>query len=96
MIGGLEFEWSADKAQVNIRKHKVDFALAAQVLLDPTRLEEPDDSGLPGEQRWTVIGMAEGCVLFVVYTERHETLRLISARQATRREKDEYARALSP
>jgi uncharacterized DUF497 family protein len=49
--------------------------------------------GAPGEQRFVIIGMAEGCVvLFVAYTEREERIRIISARRATQHEQDDYFR----
>lgn len=49
-----------------------------------------DDREDYGEERFILIGMAEGMLLFVVYTERGDRTRLISARQATRHEQDDY------
>jgi hypothetical protein len=43
-----------------------------------------------GEDRFTILGMAEGVILFVVYTERADRIRLISARRATRHEQSDY------
>jgi len=86
------FEWDADKARRNQRKHKVSFETAARVFLDPNRIETYDDRENYGEDRWKTVGLVEVEWLTVVYTLRgdHETIRIISARRADESEKRTY------
>ena len=84
------FEWDEAKAAENYTKHGVSFETAAEVFTDPFAIERLDDREHYGEDRFILIGMAEGAVLTVVYTERDDRLRLISARRATRVEQDDY------
>lgn len=87
----MDYEWSRSKAAQNLRLHGVDFADAIDALEDPNRIEEADDRFDYGEEREIVIGLAHGAVLFVVVTDRGETTRrIISARKATKNEKDRY------
>jgi uncharacterized DUF497 family protein len=89
----LEFEWHAAKAEANIRAHGVSFELATTVFRDPFAVELLDDREDYGEERFVIVGMAEGHILlFVAYTERNERIRIISARRATQSEQDEYYR----
>ena len=83
------FEWDEEKAAANLRKHKVDFRDAARVFGDPYRMETYDAAHSDEEDRYNVIGLVRD-VLFVVYTERRENVRIISARKATRLEKRRY------
>jgi uncharacterized DUF497 family protein len=91
------FSWDAGKALGNLRKHGVSFEEAATVFADPDGLDWDDLEHSLAEQRSTRIGFsASGRVLFVVYTIRRwkhdkETIRIISARQATRKERKAYA-----
>ena len=55
-------------------------------------MEGFDDGGPYGEDRFTIIGMVEGVILFVAYAERAHRIRLISARRATRHEQNDYYR----
>ena len=87
---GVEFEWYPAKAQANLRKHKVPFLLACEVFKDCSRLERLDVSSDYGEERWTVLGRVEQTILFVVYTQRGQRIRLISARRANRDEQRKY------
>jgi uncharacterized DUF497 family protein len=83
-------EWDPTKAQQNLRKHGVSFADAVTVLEDERALTDRDVSS-EEEERWVTMGIdAEGRVLVVVYTWRGESLRLISARSATRAERRVY------
>ena len=86
----LQLEWDEDKEKINISKHGIDFETASHVFLDPNRMEYYDEahSG-EGEDRYITIGFA-GNILTVVYTERVKALRIISARLATRREREAY------
>ena len=71
--------------------HHIRFETAALVFSDPLRIERRDDSegNTTGEERWQTLGMVKK-VLFVVYTERGEKTRIISARAATKAEKRSY------
>jgi len=84
------FEWDDAKAQENYAKHGIDFERACWAFADPFAIERLDERADYGEDRFILIGMAEGVVLFVVYTERHGRFRLISARRAIKREQDDY------
>ena len=81
------------KAEANLRTHGVSFGLAETVFKDPFAIELVDDREDYGEERFVIIGMAEGHILlFVAYTEREARIRIISARRATQHEQDEYFR----
>jgi uncharacterized DUF497 family protein len=83
----LEFEWHNAKADI----HGVSFDLAKTVFKDPFAIERLDDRADYGEERFVMIGMAEGnFLLCVAYTEREERIRIISARWATQYEQDDY------
>jgi uncharacterized DUF497 family protein len=85
-------KWDPEKAAANLRDHRVDFADVMGVFEDPYALtrEDPD---APGEQRFVTVGLDFlGRILVVVYTYRGERIRPISARRATRREREHYAR----
>ena len=88
-LEGLIIEWDDNKAALNWKKHKIYFEDAARVFLDDNRIDEFDEEHSDFEERRKVIGMVEN-ILFVVYTERGEKLRLISARNAMRKEKEDY------
>ena len=82
-------EWDPRKAAANRKRHRVDFADAATVLHDEQAITVRDDEG--DEERYVTIGMdALGNVLVVVYTWRGERPRLISARNATPQEREQY------
>ena len=89
----MEFEWNTDKAEINLRKHRVSFEDAARVFLDPDRIETFDGRNEYGEDRWKTLGLVEPAVLAVVYTVRAkvgEVIRLISARKADSHERAQY------
>lgn len=76
-----------------MQAHGVSFDLAKTVFNDPFAIERLDDREDYGEERFVLIGMAEGhVVLYVAYTEREERIRIISARGATQHEQDDYFR----
>lgn len=85
----LEFEWDEEKERANIKKHGIPFGVAAKVFGDVNRIEIYDKAHSIEEDRYITIGMA-GDILFVVYTERHPRIRLISARLATAKERGMY------
>ncbi len=84
----MDFEWDPEKARSNQRWHGVSFEEATYVFEDLHLLEVFDDSA--SEERFIAIGLAGPTVLVVVYTERGNRIRIISARRATKREKDAY------
>ncbi len=87
----LEFERHDGKAEANLKTHGVSFELATTVFKDPFGVELVDDREDYGEERFVLIGMAEGDVLlFVAYTERAQRIRIISARRVTQHEQDDY------
>ena len=88
----MEIVWNPNKAATNLRKHGVSFEEAATALLDPMALAHEDEDS-DDEPRWVLVGMsAHPRLLTVVYTLRgEETIRLISARRATREEGEYYA-----
>jgi hypothetical protein len=87
----LEFEWHDAKAEANLQADGVSFDLAKTVFRDPFAVERLDDREDYGEERFVIIGMAQGnVVLFVAYTEREGRMRIISARRATQNEQDDY------
>jgi len=82
--------WDPQKAATNLAKHGVRFSDAELVLYDPLAVTVEDEDA-EDEQRLVTIGVdAVGRILVVVYTLRGDDLRLISARQATRRERRAY------
>ena len=86
----MRLQYDPAKAAENLKKHKVSFADAEGVLEDPfaVTVEDPDAEG---EMRFVTIGLGSaGELLVVVWTERGEGCRLISARRATRKERKEY------
>ncbi|KAA3503931.1 MULTISPECIES: BrnT family toxin [Rhizobium/Agrobacterium group] len=86
----LYFEWDAHKASANLAKHGVSFESARSVFDDPFAVDMEDRSANYGEVRRRIVGLGNGLVLTIIYTERSETIRIISARKATRVERKEY------
>ena len=88
-LQGIEFEWDDDKAESNIRKHGVTFEEAVEVFFDP--FYQTGDASVEQESRDFIIGYTfSQHLLLVVYVERGERTRLISARPATRAERKLY------
>jgi uncharacterized protein len=88
----LDFEWDNAKAAANVHKHGVSFEQAAYAFRDPFGVEWIDAGSAYVEERVVLLGMSGGQILSVVYTERHGRLRIISARRATKHEKNTYYR----
>ena len=88
-MNDLLFEWDDNKEQINIKKHGLNFSVAARVFLDPDRIEIYDEVHSITEDRYNTIGMVND-ILFVVYTERVDSIRIISARVATKQEMEVY------
>ena len=75
------FEWDEDKEKGNFIEHGVHFDAAALAFYDHFRMERHDDDSSGGEDRWQTMGFVDD-VLFVVYAERGDVIRIISARVA--------------
>lgn len=88
----MRFEWDDEKEQKNIIKHGIDFETALLVFYDANRIEKYDEAHSIDEDRYLTIGEINGVfmVVTVVYTERNNAIRIISARQATKQERVEY------
>lgn len=85
----MKFEWDENKSRINLEKHGIDFETAMLVFNDSQRIEIYDFEHSIEEDRYNTIGMVND-VLFVVYTERKDNIRLISARLATKAERSIY------
>ncbi len=86
-----QFEWNAAKAAANFRKHGVTFEEAVTVFGDPLAVNMPDPAHSEFEERYLVLGMSNlQHLLVVAYAERGDRTRLITAREANRRERNDY------
>lgn len=88
----MAFEWDDRKAAANLAKHNVSFQDVTLVFDDVHAIHIVDHSLDYGEERFICIGMANGIIFYVAYTERRDVVRLISARKATRLEQRAYDR----
>ncbi len=87
----LTFEWDKKKAASNFRKHRVSFEEAATAFGDRLSVTIADPDYSRGEDRFILVGLsASGRLLVVAHAERSDTIRIISARLATRGEKVKY------
>lgn len=87
----LHFEWDDEKANSNLKKHGVSFAEAMSVFNDELSLTIADELHAVAEYRLIDVGMSSrGRMLVVVYTERGDVVRIISARKANKREIKDY------
>jgi uncharacterized protein len=87
----MEFEWDPRKDAANQRKHAVGFREAATVFGDPLATTFPDSEHSISEQRFLTIGLSvNDRLLVVVHSERPDSIRIISARPATARERNFY------
>lgn len=85
----MNFEWDDETNKINFAKHGIDFETAMLVFNDLQRIEIYDMEHSTEEDRYNTIGMVND-VIFVVYTERKDNIRLISARIATKTERSIY------
>jgi len=89
----LHFEWDPRKSAENLRKHKVSFEEAQTVFYDDFGLLIPDPDHSVGEERFILIGTSATtgiCIVSHCYKDKENVIRLISARKANRKEKDQY------
>ena len=93
----MNFEWDPRKAASNARKHGVSFEEAATAFGDPLSITISDPDHSEEEQRFVLLGLSHRERLLVVaHVEWEETVRIISARIATRRERRTYEEAPGP
>ena len=86
----LYFEWGAKKEQINIEKHGPDLAEASRIFYDPGRIEYYDVAHSTSEEdRYITIGRVRR-IITLVYTRRHEKIRIISAHLSTKKERSTY------
>ena len=87
----IGIEWDEEKNDINKQEHNLGFETAQYVFSDPERLERLDksESNTSDEERWQTLGKV-GTILFVVYTERGEDKRIITARVADKSERRSY------
>lgn len=89
-----KFEWRDLKAEKNAKSHGITFDTACRVFADQRAIWDDDSASSWDEDRFRVVGLVDGRVIIVSYTYREDdVIRLISARQATKRENDDYYRS---
>lgn len=88
-IEDYQFEWDSEKAEINFKKHKVRFETAVFAFLDENKIEYYDEAHSDFEYRYKLIGKV-GKILVVIYTERENRSRIISARYANKDEQEDY------
>jgi uncharacterized protein len=87
----MKIEWDPIKARVNLRKHKVSFEEASTALSDPMAATGPDPDHSISEERYITFGVSKRDQLLVVsHTEEGENIRIISARKASKGERELY------
>jgi uncharacterized DUF497 family protein len=87
----VNFEWDPAKARRNRWKHRVTFEEAVSVFGDPLALTYSDPGHSVSEMRFITVGVSSaGRVLVIAHMDRNENFRIISARKATRRERNDY------
>jgi uncharacterized protein len=87
----MKFEWNDDKAVRNLSKHGVSFDEAKTVFNDPLYIDFYDPDHSDAEERYLIVGESNrGRLLIVSYLERQNSIRIISARQVTRSEREAY------
>jgi uncharacterized DUF497 family protein len=93
----IEFEWSTAKARANLKKHSVSFEEAQSAFYDEYARQFDDEAHSGTEERFILLGMSiQSRVLVVCHCERSgdDTIRIISARKATRKERKFYERPI--
>jgi len=87
----MKFEWSENKAVANLSKHSVSFEEAKTVFDDPLFVDFFDPDHSVDEERYLIVGESNRRKLLIVsYTEREISIRIISAREVTRSEREAY------
>lgn len=86
----MNFEWDEAKSEVCFQERGFDFAYALQAFLDPDRIIRQDTRHTYGEDRYRLMGKIDSRLFVLVYTPRHDALRIVSARKANQREVKQY------
>lgn len=87
----MDFEWDAAKAAINLAKHGVSFHEASSVFDDPNGMTGYDPMHSGDEDRYLTAGISnQGRLLIVWHTDRNDVVRIIGARKATKRERENY------
>ena len=87
----LRFDWEPDKAETNETRHGVGFSEAATAFGDPLSITIPDPEHSVGEARFILVGLSYlGRLVVVAHAESHDSIRIISARLATKAERRSY------
>ncbi len=87
----MRIEWDAQKARTNAKKHAVTFEEAATALRDPMAATGADPDHSITEERYITFGISQqGRLLVVAHTEKRDTIRIISARKASKGERTLY------
>lgn len=86
----MNFEWDEGKSDACFRDRGFDFAYAVSAFADPDRIIRQDTRHSYGEDRYQLIGRIEERLFVLVYTPRHDAIRIISARKANSREVKRY------
>lgn len=86
----VNFEWDEAKSDLCFTQRGFDFVYAARAFFDPNRIVHADTRRNYGKERYQLIGMIEQRLFVVVYTTRHDAMRIISARKANQREVIHY------
>lgn len=87
----MESEWDRSKAGANLRKHGVSFEEAKTVFDNPLAVIFDDEAHSVNERREIIIGHSQrNRLLLIAFTERSNSIRIISARLATRKEREDY------
>jgi len=84
------FEWDEEKNALNWMKHGITFEEGAVVFNDPMRIDIYDREHSLFEDRWNTIGLHSCDIFSVIYTMRKDIIRIISARKASKKEKEAY------
>lgn len=87
----MEFEWDQSKAAASLKKHDVSFEEAKTVFDNPLAVIFDDKAHSIDEQREIIIGHSQrNRLLLIAFTERSSSIRIVSARPATRKEREDY------
>ncbi|MBD2620769.1 BrnT family toxin [Microcystis flos-aquae FACHB-1344] len=87
----MQFDWDKNKAERNLSKHEVSFEEAKTVFDDPLYVDFYDPEHSEDEDRYLLVGQSNrGRLLIISYTERDNLIRLISAREVTKTERETY------
>jgi hypothetical protein len=87
----MKFEWDKNKAEKNLGKHRISFDEAKAIFNDPLYVDFYDADHSAEEERYLIVGNSNrGRLLIVSYTERKDSIRIISAREVTRSEREAY------